>query len=574
MKKIALLMIFLFLSCCRKIPSNKSDNILSVPLSGEVSTLDPADSYDTISASVVYQCYETLFEYHYLKRPYIVKPLLASAMPEIKDGGKTYIIKIRKNIRYHEDAAFLGKPRMVKAEDFITQIKRLAFIPTKSNGAWLFENKIIGFNKFRDLVGSDFKKFKTTNIDGIMAPDDHTLVIKLHEPYPQLLFNLAMTFTAPMPLEVVTMYKNILNDRIVGTGPFELESWVLMSALKLKRFKYYHDEFYPAEGDRFANSNGLLKDAGAKLPFLDGIHFKVMQEAQTRWINFMRGKVDLLTKIPKDNYDIAIGSDRKINKELKDKKIELRVSPTLTYWWLAFNMDDPIFGKNMNLRMAIAHAIDMKSYIQLFTNNIAQKANSIFPPTVPGYDPSTQLPFKYDVAIAKQYLAQAGYKNGVGLGAINFDTRGVSTTHRQQAEMIKRSLDKIGIEVNIILNTFPHFLQKVRSGKVQFWQDGWAMDYPDAENVLQLLASKNSPPGPNATSFNDREFDKLFRQLKRMEEGAPKHQLMKKIEIVVNKQLPWVMQYYARNYILIKNSLKNYRQSDIIQNHYKYLRLD
>jgi oligopeptide transport system substrate-binding protein len=568
---IVCLLILLGFTGCRKNTSGANGNIVNVPLSGEISTLDPANSYDTISASVIYQCYEQLYEYHYLKRPYTLKPLLAEALPEVSADGKTYKIKIKKGIVYHDDPAFAGQKRFLKAQDFITQIKRLAYLPTNSNGWWLFDGKIKGINEFREKVGKDFEKFKSMNITGLSAPDDHTLVIELTEPYPQMLYTLAMSFTSPMPLEVVEKYENLMNDRIVGTGPFKLEKWLKLSNLKLTRFKDYRESFYPSQGDRLANSRGLLKDAGKKIPFIDGVHYQIIKESQTRWLNFRSKKIDYLV-IPKDNYASAINPNGQLTDELKKENVKLQVFPTLTYWWLSFNMRDPILGKNKNLRQAIAHAIDVQKYITVFTNNIGQKANSIYPPGIPGYNPGAQLPYAYDVEKAKEYLAKAGYPEGKGLPELTYDVRGSNATNRQQAEFIKNELSKIGINVKVILNTFPGFLKKSRNGKLQFWQDGWAMDYPDAENSLQLLVTKNHSPGPNATYYSNPKFDKLFDKLKFLNDGVEKRELMLQMEQIIHDDLPWVMQYYARNYILFHDHLKNYRHSDLIYNNMKYLK--
>ena len=68
------------------------------------------------------------------------------------------------------------------------------------------------------------------------------------------------------------------------------------------------------------------------------------------------------------------------------------------------------------------------------------------------------------------------------------------------------------------------------------------LDYPDAENVLQLLSSQNLPPAQNYFNY-------------------------------VNADLPWVMQYYARNYILSHKYLKNFMYSDIIYNNIKHLKI-
>ena len=84
------------------------------------------------------------------------------------------------------------------------------------------------------------------------------------------------------------------------------------------------------------------------------------------------------------------------------------------YWWLAFNMNDPILGKNLKLRQSIAHAVNIEKFIKLFTSNVGLRANSIYPPGVPGYDPSAELPFTYNVEKAKELIKEAGVKAQVG----------------------------------------------------------------------------------------------------------------------------------------------------------------
>jgi oligopeptide transport system substrate-binding protein len=569
---LVLISTLLFISGCQdKTEKRTNPNTLNMALRGEVPTLDPANAYDTISASVIYQCYETMYEYHYLKRPYTLKPLLADGMPLVENGGKRYTIKIKKGIRYHNDPSFYGKIRYLKAQDFINQIKRLAFVPTKSNGWWLFDGKIVGINKFRKDAGNDLNAFKRLSISGLQATDDHTLVINLTRPYPQMLYALAMSFTAPVPLEVITQYNNILNDKIIGTGPFKLGEWVRSSKITLDKFEHYHDSQFPSIGDRHSNDQKLLQDAGKRIPFLGKIIFHIMKEDQTRWLNFQSKKIDM-SFIDKDNFQTAINADGKLSQELKNKNIKLQISPSLTYWWLSFNMKDPIVGKNLKLRQAIAHAVNMDRYLALFTNNIGLKANSIYPPGIFGYDPGHQLPFEYNLETARKLLAEAGYPGGKGLPVLKYDVRGSSPTNRQQAEYIKAELNKINIRTKISLNSFPRFLDKVRSGQLQFWQGGWAMDYPDAENSLQLLTTQNHAPGPNSSFYSNPKFDKYFEELKIIPNGKKKLELMRKMEEIIQEDLPWIMQYYSKNYFLHHGYLKNYRHSDVIYNYMKYLR--
>jgi oligopeptide transport system substrate-binding protein len=563
------LVILMVLSGCTK--SLKQGDTIDLSLSGDISTLDPANCYDTVCYPPIAQVYETLYEIEYLKRPYSLKPLLSDGFPIISNDRLKYTFKIKRGIHYH-DSPILAKGRQVKAQDFVNQIKRLAFQGTSSQGFWLVDGKIKGINEWRNKVGTNLDLFFTEGVPGLSAPDDHTLIIELLRPYPQLLWGMAMTFTSPIPEEAIRASQNDLRQTFVGTGPYIITNYNPSQEVILKKNERYASSLYPSQGDRYAHENGLLKDAGARLPFVKNVRFHVIEETQTEWLNFMAKKIDLVN-LMKDQYPLALTSDGKLKPEILKKNIHLQSSPTLIYWWMSFNMKDPIVGKNLNLRKAIAHGVNIAKYIEIFTYNIAQRANSIYPPGIAGYSPSTDLPYKYDLPLAKEFLKKAGYPNGMGLPKLIYDVRGTDTRKRQMGEFVQQELRQLGIEVEVRLNTFPAFLEKSRAGELQFWQGGWVLDYPDSENVLQLLTSSHLPPGPNSSQYSNLEFDKMFNELRELEDGERKFQLMKKMEDIINRDLPWVMQYYSRNYLLYHDHLKNFRYSDIIYNNIKYLKI-
>jgi ABC-type oligopeptide transport system substrate-binding subunit len=41
---------------------------------------------------------------------------------------------------------------------------------------------------------------------------------------------------------------------------------------------------------------------------------------------------------------------------------------------------------------------------------------------------------------------------------------------------------------------------------------GWGLDYPDAENTLQLFYGPNGSPGSNDSNYNNPEYDRLYEQ--------------------------------------------------------------
>lgn len=564
--------LLLLVTSCNKPNGSKADKSFSVALTSEISTLDPVNSYDNVSGMIIYNICEQLYDYHYLNRPYELKPLLADGMPVIENGGKRYVIKIKKNIKYHNHPAFNNKPRFVVAEDFITQFKRLSYTPLNSTGWWILDGAVAGVNDFKKTVGSDFNKFKTTSISGIKAPNDHTLIIDLTQPSPQFIYKLSMSFVSPVPLEVIEYEKNDLGKNPIGTGPFYLTKLDAAKEITLTRFPDYHESYYPSEGDRFANSRGLLKDSGEKIPFLDNLHFIVVNDNKSRWDLFNQYKLDMIV-LPQEFYSEVFDDVGNLKEEIKSKNIRLQTMPTLTYWWLAFNMKDPLLGKNLNLRLAIAYALDMNEYIQKFTNNTGQRANSILPPGIFGYDPSATLNYEFNLEKAKEFLAKAGYPNGKNLPELIYDTRAESKISYNQAEFFKTQLAKIGIKLKIVKNNFKQYLEKSRTGHLQFFQDGWTLDYPDAENIYQLLISSNHPPGPNASFYSNPELDKMYEKMSKLPDGDEKKNLIIKMEKIVKDDFPWVMQYYSRNFILYHDYVKNYRPSDLIWSYPKYIRV-
>jgi ABC-type transport system substrate-binding protein len=539
---------------------NAQDTIVNAALSSAVNTLDPAVAYDTISNSVISQIHESLYEYSPHKRPYTLVPLIAKEMPIISNQGKTYTIKLKNNIYYHPSKD-LDKNRTVKALDIINQIKRVAYLPTKSKGWWIFQKKIQGLDQFRKRNFHSLKQMLNFKIPGLKAIDDYTLQINLTKPNPQFIYSLTLPFTSPIPREIILHSNNDLSNGSIGTGAYKLEKWNRKLSIELKKFERYHSFFQKND----------FNSQKYKLPSISKIKFHIIKEAQTRWLSFLKNKLDFII-LSKDHFSLAITPTGEVNNKLKEKNIALKVSPTLTYWWLAFNMKDRYLGNNFKLRSAIAHAINYRKFIKLFTNNVALKANSIYPPGVLGYNPNTELPFKFNLTKAKELLKLAGYPNGKGLPIIQYDVRGNTSVSRQMGEFIKAQLSRIGIKIKVNTNSFANFLNKASTGQLQMWQDGWAMDYPDAENSVQLLISNNHSPGPNATFYTSKKVDQAYKIISSSTNTQETLDNLKLVENAVFQDLPWVMMYYTREYILYNKKIDNLMHSYLVTNYFKYMK--
>jgi oligopeptide transport system substrate-binding protein len=151
-KALVVLGISLVLSNCTK-GSKISENSIQYPMKMNLSSLDPAQASNEATDEVGPNINETLLQYHYLKRPLQVEPLLASAMPTVSKDGLVHTFKIKPGVKFHDDPCFKdGKGRELVAQDFIYAWKRLADPKSKSEGWWIFDGKVKGFNEWRDKL--------------------------------------------------------------------------------------------------------------------------------------------------------------------------------------------------------------------------------------------------------------------------------------------------------------------------------------------------------------------------------------------------------------------------------------
>ena len=548
-----------------------SQSILRLSLDDKVESLDPAKAYSDDSLLISAQVMEPLYQYHYLKRPYEIQPLLAEGIPQISQKGKLITIKIRKNVFFHPHEAFDGAPRELTADDFVTQFKRIALVQMNSPGRGLFMGLIDGFDEYSELAKNSWENIPATPLKGVEALDKHTLLIHLKRSEPNIVYYLALNFLSPVPWELVDFHDNNLDSILIGTGPYVYKG-AKDDYLEMEKFQSYREDFYPTSGDRYANVQKLLDSSKEKIPFVDHVRFYITRSESKRWDMFFKHELDLLT-VPKTYLPNLYDSSGELNEEIRDRGVVLKHFPTLANRWLAFNMRDPLVGKNAHLRRAIAYAIDYEKYIQILSQNTNLRANSILVPGISGYLPAKGFRFKYDPILAKEYLKLAGFTSPDKMPTIVYSTRGNQGVNLLEAEFIKEHLEAIGLKVEVQVLVFSDFLKKGRAGELMFFTDNWLFDFPDGENILQLLVSTNFP-GVNKSGYSNPKIDELYKALKETTNLDQRDKILHSMEEIVFEDLPWIPMMYESSFVLQYPELKNYRKSSIIRNFVKYIKIE
>ncbi len=607
---ILLTSFLLFLSGCSNYPYPKVElkangtpkTIWYQTLQEDPRSLDPQVTYDSVSQEVLFNIDESLYQYHYLKRkPFVLIPALGDGMPvrtRDADGGETYTLKIKKNILFQNDPCFVGgRGREVTSDDFIYAIKRIAdpFIkaPTSPPVYETFAELIMGFTDFYKIAQQAGKANYSKPVLGLEKVDRYTFKIHLKKVYPQLKYWLAMPFFSPVPIEAITYYDGQLHDgerheqfmfHPVGAGAYRLKSWERNQRLILVRNENYNRrDHYPTDGDQIYRKQGLLKDAGKPLPFVDEAYFTITREAIPMWTLFRQGYIDAIGHMGKrlgtENMAMAVASDGNLSPEFEKAGVRLDKITKLSTDYIAFNMRDPIVGKNKKLRQAMSTVYNFDRFNDYFFFGTKVKAQTPVPPGIFSYDPNYQNPFRtQDLVKAKQLMKEAGYEDGIDPKtgkplALDFLYIAKGAESQREGQYITDQFRKIGINLNVKLITWSEMQTSVKQGRYQISRYGWVGDYPDPENFFFVFYSKSSGD-TNITRYANPEFDKLFVQMQSMEDTPERLAVINKMRDILNEDCPWLYTFHEAFYAMNQGWTEHVLLHPVSYDMLKYYKVD
>jgi len=211
---------------------------------------------------------------------------------------------------------------------------------------------------------------------------------------------------------------------MIGTGPFQLESWTVNEELVASRFA----DYWQTDED------------GNQLPYLDSITYVPIPEVASRGNALESGQVEVLHT--SDTEQIA----QRLQPLAEADEIKLLATDA---WgevnYLMLNQSQAPFD-NKNARLALAHALDRQLLIDVRGGGLGQVADGPFAEDVLGYVEDPGFP-EYDVDLARQF-AQA-YEDETGQ-PLEFSYTFVSTESGQlTAQEIQTQLADAGITINL-----------------------------------------------------------------------------------------------------------------------------
>ncbi len=487
-----------------------------------IASLDPAFAKNQSIMWAIHQLYNTLVE---VDNQLQLKPSLAKRW-ELSSNQLVFTFHLRTDVYFHDSPVFTnGKGRLLTATDVAYSLGRIMDANVASPGAWIFNNRI-------------------DTINGFSVLNDSTFQLKLLRPFQPILGILSMQYCSIVPKEAVERYGSDFRSHPVGTGPFEMITWIEGQTLLFKKNERYF------ETDR----------SGIKLPYLDGVKISFFDSKATEFLEFQQHRLDFINDIDASFKDEILTKTGHLKKQW-DGKLVLQKHDYLNIEYLGILVDpnnDLVKQSPLRLqkvRQAINFGFDRKKMMLYLRNSIGTPATSGFVPAgMPSFDSVVVKGYCYDPEKARQLLEDAGFSGGKNLPLIKLLTIPI---YADLAAYIANELNLIGIHIQVEVVQKSLLLEQTSKSQAVFFRGSWIADYPDAENYLGVFYGKNPAP-PNYTRYNNILYNQLYEQAIAEINDSLRFQLYRQMDQLIIIDAPVVPLWYDMAIHLVHTNIANF----------------
>ncbi len=485
--------------------------------------LDPAQITDVGSAVIAVEIFGGLLV---LDRELRIAPDLAESVPgpTINDDGTvTYRFTIRENATFHD-----GK--RITAEDFKWSLERNLDPETLSPTAPDFLGDIVG--------AAEFVRGRADEVVGIQVVDEQTLDLTILQATPVFLYKLTYPTAYVLDREQVEADPDRWALNPNGSGPFKLTEWQLGEGLTLERFDDYHLE--PAQVQKVS-------------------------------VRFAGGSVEQFENDELDQAFVNINDIERVRDPASELNAQYVTRSELSIFYLAFNVATPPFD-DVNIRLALAHAIDKTTITQEVQADLLIQARQIIPPGLAAHDPDYPG-LVFDPELAQEYLAASRYAGTPLLDEIRLTISGAGATPGPSIEAIQDMWRQhLGLEVQIQQVEFASFISDLDRGLYGFFSLGWSLDYPDPHNVLDYKFYSASLG--NDVQLDDEEIDSLLEQARYSLDQELRTNLYQQVDNKLVEQAVWIPLYYSVAHELVKPYVQNYEPTRMVIPHLRFVSIE
>ena len=360
-------------------------------------------------------------------------------------------------------------------------------------------------------------------MEGLQAPDAHTLTITLAEPDPLFLHRLALLFASVVPVAHARALGEDFATQPLGSGPFVLREWRRGQRIVLTRNTRYR------RPDR---------------PYLDGVIQHLGVSVELAWLMFESGELDVVG-IPPADFPVV--------QRDPARQPYVMHETLLSTMYVGLNCGMPPFG-DRRVRQAMNYAVKKTDILELL-NGRGIAARGIVPPNMPDYD-AELAGYDYDPERARRLLAEAGQGEGF---TTELWTQS-SDMDLKIAQKLQQDLAAIGVNMRIKQVAWSPFLDAIRQPQtVPMFDLGWNADFPEPSNFLHVLFHSTQHDANNHMFYASPTFDRLIGQALAAHAPAARAQLYAAAERQIVDDAPMIFLYHPITYAIRTPRVRNYR---------------
>ena len=387
--------------------AGKKDDTLRVAYDQAPENVDPYYNNVRIGVIIAANVWDTLLYRDPMTNEY--KGQLAKSWTQVDD--KTIDFELREGVKFHNGEEF-DADSVVYTLNFVADPKNKAV--TQQNVSWIDKVEKLGKYKVR---------------------------LTTKEPFPGAKEYLSTT----VAIHPAKYYQEVgpqgMNAKPVGSGP------------------YMVTDYQPGKSITLARNPNYFKESPKGQPKIGKVIIRFIPDRQTQLAEAISGGEDLIMNVAKDQAD-----------QIKAvPTLQVVAGKTMRIVFLQMNVQDggPASQlKDVRVRKAIMHAIDRETIVKNIVGEGGEILNSLCTPSQVGCTAEGVPVYKYDPALSKKLLAEAGFPNG-------FEIPIAAYRERNQTEAIINYLQAVGIRAKLNFLQYAAMRDMARGNKTALTHQTW-----------------------------------------------------------------------------------------------------
>ncbi|WP_086984072.1 ABC transporter substrate-binding protein [Vibrio aphrogenes] len=445
-------------------------------------------------------------------------PSLATSW-QVDDNKTAYTFTLRQNVQFHHTSWFTPT-RAMNASDVVFSFKRL----TDSSSPYYYVN------------GGRYPWFERiafqSLIKDIIAIDDYHVRFTLHQPDNTFLDNIATVFAAIHSQEYAQQLaargaKSQLDNRPIGTGPFQLTSSYKNTLVRLEKNPHYWQSS----------------------PHMSQVVFDFSHRGTGTLAKLLTRECDVMSD-PITSQLLSLDNNT---------DIQSISSQAMNVAFISFNTQH--FALNdVRVRQALSFAINRQNIIDAVYFGQGQVASSLLPEDSWAYQ-DNRLQIRYDPQYAQALLRQAGYDDGLKLTMwVPLSAQSYNPSPHKTAELIQSDLAQIGVELSILRERYVARDFMIQPPEAELILTGWAANTGEPDSLLRpQLSCGARRANLNVSMWCDPDFDFLLTLARESEQTRHRLNLYHQAQTMLTQQLPIIPLAHGVQYQVHHSSLSGFR---------------